>query len=168
MFLRNWLEWAILALTPSALWAHGMDADWKQIGEKIIVEAFFDTGQAVREARVQIVDDDKKVVATGVTDAAGKCTLRAPNPGKYQLIVDAGAGHRKERSITVVGTLPPPESESPVVGAVDTELRTDGSRRAEATGFPWERVAVGCGLIALFGGVWWLTRLNARRNGTRS
>src|SRR5262245_58550464 len=144
-----------IGMMPAIARAHGLDADWKQVGEKILVEAFFDTGQAVREARVQIVDDDKKVIASGVTDAAGKCTLRAPNPGKYQLIVDAGAGHRKERSITVVGTLPPPESEPPVIAADDAAPRSDSSSRAERTGLPWDRIAIGCGVIALLGGVWW-------------
>jgi len=159
---RNGLAWLILGLAPSIIGAHGVDAEWKQIDEKISVEAFFDTGGPVREARVQIVDDNKMVIASGVTDADGKCTLRAPNAGKYQLIVDAGAGHRRVWPIAVVGTLPP-EVEAPSTKQADVEPPPASSRRAELTRFPWERVAIGCGIIAALGGAWWLTRWNARR-----
>lgn len=148
-----------IGMLPTVASAHGMDADWKQVGEKIVVEAFFDTGGPVRQARVQITDGDKKVVASAVTDADGKCTLRAPNPGKFTLVVDAGAGHRKEVSITIAGALPVPE--------VEPEPRAESapvqSRREEAARFPWERVALGCGVVALLGGAWWLTRRGSHR-----
>ncbi len=154
MFLR-WLPGLlILGLAPTNALAHGLDADWKQVGEKIAVEAFFDTGAPVRDARVQIVDDEKNVLASAVTDAEGKCTLRAPNPGQYRLIVDAGAGHRKERPITIAGTLPVSEGAAapPVTGGPVP------ARRDEIARFPWERVALGLGVIALFGGAWWWSR----------
>ena len=135
----------ILVLTPLCVQAHAVDMDWKQVGGKIEVEAFFDDDTPALEARVQILDDQKTVLASAVTDAKGRCVLIAPNPGKYRLVLDAGAGHRKERSITIVASEPVADAEAT-------------SRRADFTRIPWERALIGLGVIALVGAAWWWSR----------
>ena len=140
----------VFGVTPWSACAHNPDMDWKQVGDRLEVEAFFDDDMPARAARVQILDDQKNVVATAITDGAGKCVLRTPNPGKYQLVLDAGAGHRKQRTITIVGTLPVSDSES----RSKADPVPSSTRREELTRFPWERVALGLGVIALVGGAW--------------
>jgi hypothetical protein len=154
MGLRFWLPLLVVTLAPACARAHAIDLEWKQINDRIMVEAFFDDDTPARDALVTIVDDEKNVVASAKTDAQGKCSLRAPI-GRYQIVVDAGAGHRKERPIRIVGTLPPPpESKETPTPAV----LSGGANRDEVTGFPWERAAIGCGVIALLAGAWWLSR----------
>jgi hypothetical protein len=142
-----------LALFPVAACAHNLDMDCRQINQRLEVEAFFSDDTPAREALVKLFDEKKELVATAKTDAKGKCSFAAFNPGKYEVEVDAGAGHRKRRPVRIVGTLPPPEEAKTV-----TALPAGGVRRAEATGFPWERAALGCGVIALIGGAWWVSR----------
>src|SRR5207302_435875 len=103
---RWWLPMFILCLTPLPGRAHNLGADFRQVGERVEVEAFFSDGKPARTARVQILDGEKKVLAMATTDDRGKCSLPAPNPGQYQLVVNAGDGHRKELMLTIVGTLP--------------------------------------------------------------
>jgi len=157
---RFLLPLLLVILAPAGVCAHSIDMEWKQIGERITIEAFFDDDTPVRSGRVQILDGKNEVVVSGATDVSGKCTLRAPNPGQYQLVVDAGAGHRKQRGITVVGTLPveSPTVEPPIEPAANTVVSSGGADRQQATGFPWDRAAIGCGIIALVAGAWWLSR----------
>jgi Carboxypeptidase regulatory-like domain len=165
---RNGLAWLILGLAPSIAGAHSPSAAYKQVGERVFIEAFFSDNTPIQDAHVQVLDQTKKVVASGKTDAKGNCSLPAPNPGKYRLVVDAGAGHRHEQEMVMVGTLPTPEVEAPATKQDDVEPPPVSPARAELTRFPWDRVAIGCGVIALLGGVWWFTRVNARRNGKSS
>lgn len=139
----------LVACLPATAFAHKLHAEWKQVNLRIEVEAFFSDDTPAQEARVEVLDAEKNVVAVGKTDEKGKCSLRAPQPGKYDLVVDAGAGHREQVAIRVVGTLPPPE-----------ERQSSGSSpsRGELTRFPWEKLAIGCGIISLVGGAWWLSR----------
>ncbi len=142
-----------IAIAPAAIWAHNLDMDCRQINQRLEVEAFFDDDTPAREAIVKLLDERNELVVTAKTDAKGKCSFAFVNPGNYELEVDAGAGHRKRRPVRIVGTLPPPEEgKSPVATAVG------GVRREDATGFPWVRAALGCGVIALVGGAWWLSR----------
>ena len=155
MMRRSWFSALFfLGLLPLSVCAHAPDFDWKQVGEKIEVEAFFDDGTPIREAKVQILDDKRNILVSGVTDARGRCKLTAPDPGRYQLFLDAGAGHRKERAITIVGTLPV----SPVDGGPSSDPPAQSPRRDDLIRFPWERVLVGLGIIALVGGAWWWSR----------
>ncbi|MCI0683562.1 MAG: hypothetical protein L0Y71_15770 [Gemmataceae bacterium] len=158
MDARCWLPLLIVALVPAGAAAHGIDLEWKQIGERVTVEAFFDDDTPARDARVQILDAQKAVVASGKTDAQGKCSLPTPKPGKYQIVVDAGAGHRKQRPFTI-GT-PSPTLPVPTAPAdpPSSSVTSGGANRQEVTRFPWERAAIGCGVIAALLGAWRLTR----------
>ena len=152
--LRSATALLALVLLPAAVRAHNLDMDCRQVNQRLEIEAFFSDDTPTREALVKLFDDKNEIVATAKTDAKGKCSLPAFTPGKYEVLVDAGAGHRKRRPVTIVGTLPPrPEND-----AASTSLPAGGVRRAEFTGFPWERAALGCGVIALVGGAWWWSR----------
>lgn len=159
MRLRFWLTLLVVTLAPACVGAHGIDLKWKQINDRVMVEAFFDDDTPARDARVTIVDEEKNVVASAKTDAQGKCSLRAPI-GRYRIVVDAGGGHRsKERPIRIVGTLPPPSTDGPP----NTPISSGGADRDGVTRFPWERAAIGCGVIALLTGAWWLSRRRPAR-----
>lgn len=143
-----------LGLTPVQAWAHNIDFEWKQVGERVTVEAFFDDDTPAREARVQLLDQDKVVIASGVTDAKGLCTLPARVLGEHDLVVDAGAGHRKERKIRIVAVLP-----SGPTGEVASQ---GGANREDATAFPWGRIAIGLAVIGLVGAAFWWSRQGSR------
>ncbi len=155
MPMRWCLSMLILGLAPLPSRAHNLGADFKQVGERIEVEAFFSDNTPARQARVQILDGEKNILGTATTDNQGKCWLPAPNPGQYQLLVNAGDGHRKELMMTIVGTLPVAPDADPATPG-NSPLSFGG--REEFTRFPWERVAVGCGVIALVGAAWWWSR----------
>src|SRR5262249_37385680 len=142
----------ILSAAPAAALAHSLGVEARQVIERVEVEAFFSDNTPARAARVQILGDAGELLGTGKTDDKGKCSLRAPNPGQYQSILDAGDGHRKQVHPRIVGTLPPPDPNPALVG---------GTPREEFTRFPWERVAIGVGVIALFAGVFWWSRRRA-------
>lgn len=148
----------ILVAVPAVARAHSLGVEARQVIERVELEAFFSDNTPARAARVQIVDDAGELLGTATTDDKGKCSLRAPNPGQYQLIVDAGDGHRKQVPLRIVGTLPPPEV-NPALAA--------GTPREEFTRFPWERVAIGVGVIVFLGGAWWLSRQVRRHEGRK-
>jgi hypothetical protein len=148
-YSRFVLATLILGAAPAAARAHSLGVEARQVIERVEVEAFFSDNTPARAARVQIVDDAGESLGTGTTDDEGKCSLRAPNPGQYQLIVDAGDGHRKQVPLRIVGTLPPPQANPALVA---------GTPREEFTRFPWERIATGVGVIALFAGIFWWSR----------
>jgi hypothetical protein len=144
----------ILGAAPTVARAHSLGVEARQVIQRVEVEAFFSDNTPARAARVQIVDDAGELLGTATTDDKGKCSLRAPNPGHYQLIVDAGDGHRKQVPLRIVGTLPPPEANPALVVGVPRE---------EFTRFPWERVVIGVGVIALFAGVFWWSRHTTKK-----
>jgi hypothetical protein len=130
----------LLGLCPGFAFAHNIDFTWKSVGEQLLIEAFFDDDTPALAARVQILDEEGRIMASAVTDGQGKCTLPAPNPGKYHLVVDAGAGHRKERPI--------------VIG----DSSSGGVKRSDFTRFPWVRIAIGLGVIGAVAGAFLWSR----------
>jgi hypothetical protein len=115
---------------------------------KVEVEAFYDDDSPAAKAKVQVVDLNEKVVASGATDASGKWTFAAPPPGRYEVRVDAGAGHRARKKIEVPARAAPPESQTTPAPA---ENITDGQTRADFTRVPWVNVLLGLAILATVG-----------------
>jgi hypothetical protein len=139
-----WLAAVLLpCLAPASAWAHALGAQCTPKGDKIHVEAYFEDDTPAQKASVQILDADEQEVAKGQTDVKGMWSFAAPPPGHYQVIIDAGAGHRVVQKLTIprrgVETASPNSSS----GAV-----TDSPSREEFISFPWAKVMLGVGTIA--------------------
>src|SRR5262249_9986424 len=102
MFLRPLLL-ALIALPalPLAADAHNIGLECKLKGSRVHVEAFYDDDTPGAHAKMVVVDGEEKIVARGKTDANGEWSFPAPQPGQYEVRVDAGAGHRASKKITV-------------------------------------------------------------------
>ncbi|HEY1380558.1 MAG TPA: carboxypeptidase-like regulatory domain-containing protein [Gemmataceae bacterium] len=118
--------------------AHALGAEAKLRGGRVEVEAYFSDNTPARDARVTVRDAADATIAEGRTDAEGRWSFPAPPPGRYAVVVDAGAGHRtRPIAVTIPGEPP----------AADVTV-SEGPRREEFTQFPWGRVALGLGIIA--------------------
>ena len=163
---------AILCLILSAIdaRAHGLGVGWKVRDGRIHFAAFFDDDSAPRRALVLVRNAAGETVAHGKTDAKGTWSCVTPTPGEYEVIVDAGAGHRTARKLVVRDT---GAEERPLdfteAGHEDTTaehpgrglVAEGGDQRSEFTQFPWLRIAIGLGAIAAVS----LAYLAARRFG---
>ncbi|MFO0863732.1 MAG: carboxypeptidase-like regulatory domain-containing protein [Gemmataceae bacterium] len=140
----NALQFALLLaaclVSPASVFAHALGAEVKLLGSKIHVEAFFDDDTPARDTRCIVTDEKGKTIAEGKTDETGLWDFPLPPPGKYQLVVDAGEGHRTKRNIEV------PREETSAPASV-----SDGPSRDEFTRMPWERLALGLAAIAVVG-----------------
>ena len=142
----------ILALgVAQPLPAHAVGADWKIRGDRVDVEVFFDDDTPGRQARIKVRDDANKVVVDGQADDKGMWSFPRPNPGRYQIRVDAGAGH-----LAVVTLIVPPHPSAPDAGSAADAPPSAGAApgaaagarpRAEFTRTPW--LAMVAGLLAI-------------------
>jgi hypothetical protein len=148
---------ALMLLSVHSARAHNLGAECKLRGERVDVEAFFDDDTVPRNARVNVLDAQRQLVASGRTDEKGRWSFPAPRPGVYQVEIDAGAGHRTSIKIIIPGVrseqtpaaVARPRPEEPATTI------SEGSTRAEFTRFPWLRVAVGLTVIAVLSlGLW--------------
>jgi hypothetical protein len=85
---------------PTAAFAHALGAEVVIKQGKLVVSAFYDDDSDAVGAKVQILEGTKSI-ATGKTDVKGRCFFELPAPGKYQVTVDAGAGHRTQQDFIV-------------------------------------------------------------------
>ncbi len=143
---------AVFGAVPRAA-AHALGADCRVQAGRVELEAYYDDDTPAREAKVRVHDDGGQVVADGRTDAEGRWSFARPAPGHYRVVVNAGAGHRKELGVTIPG----PAETAPAV-AVSAE-----PTRAEFTRFPWLKLGIG---LAVIGGVAAAFLLSRRFRGT--
>ena len=146
---------ALLASGPRAF-AHALGAECKIRGDRVVVEAYFSDNTSAQDARITVVDDANREVANGKTDAAGRWSFPVPVAGRYEVVVEAGMGHRTTVSFTVDAAATNVSSTTADVPAIVTEAPT----RAEFTRLPWERILGGLIAIAWAGAGlrWWLRR----------
>jgi nickel transport protein len=145
---------ALLCLSHAA--AHALLADVRAGKDRVTVEAFFDDDTPAAQALVKVFDSGKKIVAEGKTDTKGVWTFPLPPPGEYQLVVDAGAGHRATKKLVVSAR----------------NQSTDNAAAAEHT-FPdnssrWLKVAIGLSAIAAISAGYLLSRRLTPRPPTAS
>jgi hypothetical protein len=128
----------------------------------IQVEAYFDDDTAARGAQVQVLAVNGQELAQGRTDKDGRWTFAAPRPGEYEVVVDAGAGHRKQTGITVPPSTALAEKSdhgsSPAARAENDLVQiSDGPSRRDSVSFPLLNLLLGLGMIGLLSLIlWWL------------
>lgn len=147
----------LLLTCPAIARAHSVGLVCEQRGSRLKVAVFYSDDTPARSARVRLLDSDRQVLEETVTDADGRCELRAPAPGPYQVAADAGEGHRATRRIVV----------RPHGDANEVQV-SDGPSRSEFTRFPILRVVVGVAVIALLamGAIGLRNRLRGGRPGS--
>jgi hypothetical protein len=146
----------IFLMLPSSAWAHALGAQWFIKGDKVEVEAYFSDDTPAQGALVSVFKehDRKKVLVETRTDLKGFCSFALPEPGKYVIVVDAGAGHRKELALEIVASpagIPSDTNDAP-------SARYVGPGREEFTSYPWRSVTLGVGSMGLIALVFWLMR----------
>jgi hypothetical protein len=156
----------VLAFAPACAFAHALGVDCTRRGDKVEVEAFYDDDSPAQQAKVHVVNARDEIVASGVTDAKGHWTFATPPPGKYEVRVDAGAGHRAKKTINVPGVeseVPVPQNDPPPPPAVTV---SEGPTRAEFTRFPWIQLLIGIVVLGGVGGAFAIATV-LRKNGTK-
>jgi nickel transport protein len=152
---------ALLAVAGTAS-AHALGADCTLRGGRVEVEAYFSDDTDARGATVRVLDGQGKALAEGHTDERGRWSFPAPPPGRYTVVVDAGAGHLARVRLNVPGPADGRAAPAATVPA-DTVRLSEGPTREEFTRFPWPRVGLGVGLIAALGLAGWAVRQRWRR-----
>jgi nickel transport protein len=168
----------LVAVRPAS--AHALGAECRLRGDRVEVEAYYDDDTPARDARVTVQDATKKNVAEGRTDDKGFWSFPRPEPGRYRVTVDAGAGHRTTVTITVPSAQPDDTAaagaltgecdcckDSTATGDEQTVVKlSEGPGREEFTRPPWLKISLGLVVIAGFAlTAWWVLRL--RRPGVR-
>ncbi|MCI0379495.1 MAG: carboxypeptidase-like regulatory domain-containing protein [Gemmataceae bacterium] len=133
----------LLLFSPAGVWAHALGVECSLRGGKVHVEAFYDDDTPASFALVEVRDSGKKLIANGKCDVKGLWSFEAPPAGKYEVFVNAGAGHAVQKALTVPATSPAPVDESPKL--IITEQTREGF-----TGFPLIKVGIALGTLALF------------------
>jgi hypothetical protein len=103
--------------------AHRLEADCQVLpGGQVQIESWFDPGDGrPRGAKVQVFRPDGSLVAEGQTDDQGVFVFSCREAESLRVVVNAGAGHRKEftilkerlEQVAPSGTQPPPPSSHP-------------------------------------------------------
>jgi hypothetical protein len=140
------------------------------VGACVEVETFYDDGTPAGNARVAVRDATRNLVAEGRTDPRGRWSFHRPAAGRYEVTVDAGAGHRTTVKITIPAATPAPDTDAggdqggqETTAAQRAEVVSEGPTREEFTRMRWLNVGIGLAAIALFSlAFWW-----ARHHGGR-
>ena len=142
---------ALLALVPAGVMAHAVHVVGTLRTGKVEVETFYDDDTPAIKAKVEVLNAREEIVVSGVTDDKGRWTFDTPPPGKYEVRLDAGAGHRAKCTITVPGI-------------AQTQTEPEGPTREEITRTPWLKVAIGFVVIGGCAGAFLIATL-IRKNG---
>jgi hypothetical protein len=127
---------------------HVLNVECLQEGKQLLIKAFFYDDDPAEEAKVEVLDVAKTVLVSGKTDNKGIFRTDLPAPGTYTARVDAGAGHRTEKSFVVT------EDHQLVAASI-------------SRGIPWLKIGLGLGIIALTSaGLWVLKTATKNRPST--
>jgi len=139
---------------PERSAAHALLVECLIRGERVEVKAVFDDGTRPHGAKVRVLDERGGELASGTTDENGTWHFAVPSPGRYRVLVDAGAGHRAETTMTIGSLLPSH-------GRVSS-----GPSEEEFTRFKGVQIVIGVSLIFGFCLVLWLLNRSRRSGGS--
>ena len=154
-----WVCFLVLA-APLRTDAHALGADCKVNGDRVELEAYYDDDTPARDANVRVQDARQHLVAEGRTDAEGRWSFARPGAGTYRVIVDAGAGHRKELTITLTANAGSPTA----TGTGSSEVVNEGPGRTAFTAFPWLQLGIGVAILGVVGSAFWIARRTSPKN----
>jgi nickel transport protein len=157
LYAVSMVVFASLLLTERAS-AHGMGAECRLVADGVEVEAYYDDNTPARQARVRVYNANKKVVAEGRTDDKGRSVFPRPDVGAYEVVVDAGGGHRHTVSLQITEAAPPSQPQR--VSA--------GPSRDETTATPLPRLLVGLAFIGGGAALFLLVSAFRKRHGAGS
>lgn len=151
-FLRlAFLAACCAAVLPARAHAHAISGTCQFRGGQIEVQAYYEDDAPAQNARVVVFDGQRKELAQGRTDKTGRWLAAAPPAGKYEVLIDAGAGHRVTLKITIPGTSSEkPDDATQREDPPTAQVLSDGPSREEFTQIPWISLGAGLALIALF------------------
>jgi nickel transport protein len=136
----------VLAVAASPVLAHAVGLSCKLLDNLVRVEAYFSDDTPAIEALIVVKNEQGAIVGQGRTDEKGVWSFDRPAAGRYEVSVDAGAGHRAKEALTV------PE---PAAGSGTPPVDTgDGPAREDFTRVPWLRLAAGLAMIFVLAGCW--------------
>ncbi len=141
------LAFAAIPFAPTTAQAHALGVAYAIKGENVEIEAFYDDDSAASKAKVIVVNVKDELIANGITDKTGKWSFATPVPGKYEIRVDAGAGHRAVKTLTIPGVAP--NAPPPKVAEITDPENADSESRSERTRTPWQKIGIGLSVIAL-------------------
>src|SRR5262245_20681084 len=140
-------------LTAGPVRAHALGAEARIRGNQVRVEAYYEDDPPAGAARVTVQDASRKVVAEGRTDEKGIWSFPRPAAGHYRLVVDAGAGHRKQLVLDIPVADVSPSEPSDQTALEQTPTVSVGPTREEFTRTPWLKIGLGLGAIGLLSAV---------------
>jgi cobalt/nickel transport system permease protein len=130
-----------LLLTTTPAWAHKLDAEYHILPDgRIQIESWFETGDSPTNARVQVFLPGDKQLTEGKLDKDGKFIFQADRTEVLRVIVNAGAGHRKELIIPKGK-----KNDQEFADETDTGENLRGNKRAFT--IPYKEVMVGVGFL---------------------
>jgi hypothetical protein len=157
---RPWFVLAVLCVAAPTALAHSIGFSCKLLGNIVRVEAYFSDDTPAIDALVVVRNEQKDIVAQGRTDDHGVWTFFRPAAARYEVTIDAGAGHRAAQRLTIPEQLSQAESQENVV--------SEGPMRDDFIRIPWLRLTIGLAIIFTLA-VGWLGRARiARYRASRS
>jgi hypothetical protein len=117
MILAQFLASLAVIFGASELTPHGLYAHVELRNGQVHLESWFDDDTPAQQAKVKIIAGGH-TLREGLTDDKGVWTTERLPPGKYQIQVDAGAGHRKELTFEM-----PADASAHTAGPTKNEVR---------------------------------------------
>ena len=132
----NLFCFAFIVFICNQAWCHGVEGDIAP-SDGYVVAARYDDGEPMSYSEMEIKPPDSELpFQTGRTDRNGRLFFKPDRPGKWQVIVKDGMGHRLALELTV-GEAEEDKSDEPVT-------RSGGGASSRAMG-------VVAGLSLIFG-----------------
>ena len=92
-------------LCLSSVYAHKLSIFLQQEEDKVYLSAYFASGAFCKTCKVEVLNKNKKLIQTGVTDTKGEFEITNLDFSLDSLIyvgVDAGSGHMVQKSIKIL------------------------------------------------------------------
>lgn len=178
----KWLLWTCLSgsMMGMAGW-HGLLIDVRVDKAHLIVEAYFDDDTPAVDAEARLEKPSGEILAQGKTDQRGTWRTLRPEPGTYQVSVNAGLGHKATKKVVISAAMEvalnqPPSGAGPrgtphtstasmarpSRGAADpiatSQIVSEGPTRQEYFDTLWIKILIGLAVIAALGLAAWLAK----------
>jgi hypothetical protein len=145
---------ALICCAATEAHAHALYAQAKLEGGQILIEARFEGDEPAEKAKVYLIDAMGDKMLRGRTGSDGTLRFDAPSPGKYEVLIDAGAGHQAKVALTITEKMLRTPTSAPF-------LISEGRSIEEAKSGRWWKIGIG---LAAIGGFAVVLMIVARRH----